>query len=140
MTLKPLSWRPSGLVAGLLLSLAVVGCASNATLTPEQVVQQRSEQYWKARQAGNVEAMYQLASPAYRKVRTQEQFRLQFGTAAAVNSVEVVKVTCEPEKCTSRIKLGVTPSIVGIKVGTIDTYLDEVWLLEDGQWWHHHDL
>lgn len=140
MKLKPLPWRQTGVVAALLLSLAVVGCASNSTVAPEQVVQERSEQYWKARQAGDIEGLYKLASPAYRKVRTLDQFRLQFGTATAVNSVEVIKVTCEPEKCTSRVKLGVTPNLLGVNVGTVATYMDEVWLLEDGQWWHHHDL
>ena len=28
---------------------------------------------------------------------------------------------------------------MGLKLDTIVTYLDEVWLLEDGQWWHYQE-
>ena len=65
---------------------------------------------------------------------------MQFGTGAGVESAEITKVACEAEKCTSQVKLEVRPALVGLKVGTISTYLDEVWLLEDGQWWHYQEL
>ncbi|CAN7224366.1 hypothetical protein LJR129_000775 [Acidovorax sp. LjRoot129] len=118
----------------------LAGCASMTPSTPEATVEQRATAYWKARQAGQVDKMYALAAPSYRKVRTFDQFRQAQGTAAAVVSAEVTKVTCEAEKCTARLKLGVTPALAGLKIGNIETYLDEIWLLEDGQWWHHQDL
>lgn len=123
-----------------LTALVLAGCATMAPATPEAAVEQRATAYWTARQTGQVDKTYALTPPSYRAVRTFEQFRLQFGTAAAVKSVEVTKVTCEPEKCVARIKLSVTPALAGLKMGNIDTYLDETWLLEDGQWWHHQDL
>lgn len=123
-----------------LAASVLAGCASMAPSTPEAAVEQRANEYWKARQTGQVEKTYALTSPSYRKVRTFDQFRLQFGGAAAVKSVEVTKVTCDLEKCVARIKLSVTPALAGLKVGNIDTYLDETWLLEDGNWWHHQDL
>ena len=128
--------------AGALAISAVIlaGCATFAPSTPEAAVEQRATAYWKARQAGQINKVYAFSTPSYRKVRTLEQFKLQFGTAAAGRAVEVRKVTCEAEKCVARIKLSVTPALAGIKVGNIDTYLDETWLLEDGQWWHHQDL
>lgn len=132
--------RRMGACAFAMSALILAGCASFAPSTPEAAVEQRATAYWKARQTGQVEKTYALTPPSYRKVRTLEQFRLQFGAAAAVKSVEVAKVTCEPEKCVARIKLSVTPALAGLKMGNIDTYLDETWLLEDGQWWHHQDL
>lgn len=37
-------------------------------------------------------------------------------------------------------KIDVNPALAGIKIGTIATHLDGIWLLEDGQWWRHQTL
>ncbi|CAN7232146.1 MULTISPECIES: hypothetical protein [unclassified Acidovorax] len=123
-----------------LAASVLAGCASMTPSSPEAAVEQRATAYWKARQAGQFDKMYALATPSYRKARTLDQFRQAQGAAASVVSAEVTKVTCEAEKCTARLKLGVTPALVGLKLSNIETHLDETWLLEDGQWWHHHDL
>ena len=121
-------------------ALVLSGCVALAPATPEEAVKKRATTYWTARQAGQIERLYAMSPPSYRQLRTLEQFRLQFGAAAAVKSAEVANVTCEPEKCVVKVKLTVTPALAGLKVGNIDTYFDEIWLLEDGQWWHHQSL
>lgn len=133
--------RRSLSVAALLLgALTVVGCAALAPRTPEQIVQQRATDYWKARVAGQIDKAYAFSTPSYRKLRTPAQFKMQFGAGASVEHAEVTKVGCEAEKCTTQVKLGVKPALMGLKVGTIDTYMDEIWLFEDGQWWHYQEL
>lgn len=132
--------RRIGASALALSALILAGCAAMAPTSPEAAVEQRATAYWKARQAGQIDKAYALTPPSYRQVRTLEQFRMQFGAAAAVKDVEVTKVTCEPEKCVARLKLSVSPALAGLKMGNIDTHLDEIWLLEDGQWWHYQDL
>lgn len=134
-------FRRSLTAAALALgAMSVAGCASFGPHTPEQIVQERATDYWKARVSGQIGKAYALSTPSYRKLRTEAQFKMQFGTGAGVESAEITKVTCEAEKCTSKVKLEVRPALVGLKVGTISTYLDEVWLLEDGQWWHYQEL
>ncbi|GKS98653.1 nuclear transport factor 2 family protein [Acidovorax sp. SUPP3434] len=120
--------------------IALSGCAAFKPATPEQIVEQRATDYWKARVAGQYDKAYALSTPSYRKAKTAEQFKMQFGAGVAVKSVEVTKVTCDSEKCTTQVKLGVQPGMAGAKLGTIDSYLNETWLLEDGQWWHYQDL
>lgn len=120
--------------------LLVTGCASMGGSQPAQVVKQRAEAYWKARAAGQVDKAYELTSPSYRKVRTLDQFKMQFGNAASIKGVSVVKVDCEAEKCTVRTKVEAAPALMGVSVGTIATHLDEIWLLEDGQWWRYQDI
>lgn len=132
--------RRLGAGALALSALVLAGCATMGASTPEAAVEQRAVAYWKARQAGQLDKVYALTPPSYRQVRTLDQFKMQFGAAAAVQGAEVTKVTCEPEKCVVRLKLSVTPALAGVKIANIDTYLDETWLLEDGQWWHHQDL
>lgn len=129
--------RAVGLAA--MAATALVGCATISS-TPEQVVQQRATEYWKARVAGDHAKAYALSTPSYRKLHTAEQFRKQFGSAASLKDAEPVNVTCEPEKCTVRIKISAAPALVGMNLGTIATHLSETWLLEDGQWWRYQDL
>ena len=120
--------------------LFAAGCASLGASKPEDAVKQRAEAYWKARAAGQVDKAYELTSPSYRKVHTFDQFKMQFGNGASIKGVSVVKVDCEAEKCTVRTKVEATPALMGVSVGTIATHLDEIWLLEDGQWWRYQDI
>ncbi len=136
--------KVSSLKAGLALAFAVAAMSGCVTLgggsTPEQIVAQRSADYWKARAAGDYVKAYSYSTPAYRKVNSAEKFRAQFGAGAAIHGGEAVKVECEAEKCAARIKISATPAVLGLNLGTIPAYLDEIWLLEDGQWWRHEDL
>ena len=59
--------------------LFAAGCASLGASKPEDAVKQRAEAYWKARVAGQVDKAYELTAPSYRKVRTLDQFKMQFG-------------------------------------------------------------
>ena len=131
-------------MVGMPIAAAVVlfaaGCASLGASKPEDAVKQRAEAYWKARAAGQVDKAYELTSPSYRKVHTFDQFKMQFGNGASIKGVSVVKVDCEAEKCTVRTKVEAAPALMGVSVGTIATHLDEIWLLEDGQWWRYQDI
>ena len=131
-------------LVGMPIAAAVVlfaaGCASLGASKPEDAVKQRAEAYWKARAAGQVDKAYELTSPSYRKVHTFDQFKMQFGNGASIKGVSVVKVDCEAEKCTVRTKVEAAPTLMGVSVGTIATHLDEIWLLEDGQWWRYQDI
>lgn len=131
-------------LVGMPIAAAVVlfaaGCASLGASKPEDAVKQRAEAYWKARAAGQVDKAYELTSPSYRKVHTFDQFKMQFGNGASIKGVSVIKVDCEAEKCTVRTKVEAAPALMGVSVGTIATHLDEIWLLEDGQWWRYQDI
>lgn len=131
-------------LVGMPIAAAVVlfaaGCASLGASKPEDAVKRRAEAYWKARAAGQVDKAYELTSPSYRKVHTFDQFKMQFGNGASIKGVSVVKVDCEAEKCTVRTKVEAAPALMGVSVGTIATHLDEIWLLEDGQWWRFQDI
>lgn len=131
-------------LVGMPIAAAVVlfaaGCASLGASKPEDAVKQRAEAYWKARAGGQVDKAYELTSPSYRKVHTFDQFKMQFGKGASIKGVSVVKVDCEAEKCTVRTKVEAAPTLMGVSVGTIATHLDEIWLLEDGQWWRYQDI
>jgi len=47
----------------------------------------------------------------------------------------VTKVTCEATRCEAQVKLGVKTGLPSLGLGTVTSYLTDVWLLEDGAWW-----
>lgn len=132
--------RRIGAAALALGMLALTGCAALAPATPEQTVEKRATKYWQARIEGKYAKAYALSTPSYRNVRTETQFKTQFGAGVNVQAAEVAKVTCEAVKCAVSMKISVNSALLRMNTGTIATYVDEIWLLEDGQWWHHQDL
>ncbi len=118
-----------------LLSL-LSACAGLAPSTPEEAVRARAQARWNAMLAGDLQQAYQFLSPASRAVMSFENFRARFGAMASWKSAEVFKVTCEqPDHCLATIKVTYQPLLPRGSIGTIETSVDEVWLLESGQWW-----
>ena len=122
------------------LAVAVSGCAALTPSTPEQAVQKRAADYWKTRVSGELDKAYEFSTPSYRRLRTVVQFNRQFGAGASIEQAEVNKVECEPEKCNVQMKLGVRPAIMGVAMGMVPIYVNEVWVLEDGKWWRYQDV
>ena len=73
-------------------SLLMVGCASLGASKPEDIVKQRSETFWAARVAGQMDKAYALTTPSYRKLRTLEQYQSQYAKGAGMKQVSVIKV------------------------------------------------
>ena len=131
------SWKAAAAAA---MALALTACATIPS-TPEQAVRQRAEQYWKARMANQNGAAYAMLTPAYRKLKTEAQYAQDFGVASAVKGVNVIDVTCtSAERCIANVRLSTRPMVPGVEVGTVATHIQDVWLLEGGQWWRHQAL
>lgn len=125
------------LAVAALAMAALAGCATMGAQTPEQKVQARAEAFWKARVAGDAKAAYALMTPAYRGLRDEPSFVKQFGEKAPVMESKITKVTCEAEKCIAQVSLTAKPMVPGLALPTVTGYIDETWLLVDGQWWRH---
>jgi len=127
--------RRLALAALGLMSLAVVGCASLQP-APEETVRKLATQRWQALLAGKFDQAYEFATPAFKKLRTVDFYRTN-RSAVPVKwvSAEVLRVDCEPQRCSVKIKLISKPIMPGFNKLNLETGLDEVWILEDGQWW-----
>lgn len=116
--------------------LSLLSACAVAPATPEEAVRARAQARWQAMLAGDLQQAYQFLSPASRAVMSFENFRARFGAMAAWKSAEVFKVRCEQaDHCTATIKVTYRPLLPRGSIGTIETSVDEVWLLESGQWW-----
>lgn len=131
-----LKWAAAAMAVATL-----AGCAALAPAKPEEIVSKRVAEYWTARAKGDSAEAYAYTTPAYRQLRTAEQFRQQAGGAGnGIKSGEAVRVNCSEDRCEVRVKMMATPAIPGVNLGTIPIYVDEVWLLEGGQWWLHQEI
>jgi len=120
----------------LLASLVLVACAAVPTGKPEDIVRQRATERWQALAAGDFAKAYAYSTPGFKAVVAADAFRLRFGNASWYGA-EVIKVDCpEPTQCTARVRIDMK-YLLSNKPGNnkISTHVDEVWLLEDGQWW-----
>jgi hypothetical protein len=118
--------RRTGLMALLAAGALLSGCASIQT-KPEDAVTQRANQRWQALIKGD---------PGYRAVVDKAGFKSRTGIAGRWHSAQVANVTCDTEaRCKAVIKLEFSTLMPGHSKDRISTYIDETWLLEDGQWW-----
>ncbi len=121
----------------VVVSVAVLaGCATTGAQAPEQQVEARAAKYWKARAAADAKTAYSLLAPAYRNLNSEQDFIRQHGASANVTETGVAKVSCESqERCTASISLTAKPMVPGLNLPLVTAYMDDVWVLENGQWW-----
>lgn len=124
-------------LAFYVLPLALLGCAGVGPAAPEDVVRLRAQERVDALRRGDFDAAYAFLSPGSRVLVPPEQYRAGFAAAPSWKGARVVEVRCETsEKCLARIAIEYVPLLPGARMGTIESHMDETWLLDGGQWWH----
>lgn len=114
----------------------LAACAAFAPKSPEDLVRERAQARWDALLAGDFERAYGFLSPASRGVVSLPQFRASIGAAASWKSAKVHGVACEQaERCKVTMLITYSPLLPRSRVGNIETSIDEIWLLDQGQWW-----
>lgn len=124
------------LFAAGLAGAMLTGCASLAPKTPEDAVRERAQARWDALLAGKFDEAYAYLSPGSRAVVSPQRFRSSIGAAAAWKSAKVHSVTCaQADRCKVTMLVSYAPMVRAREIGTIETSIDETWLLDQGQWW-----
>ncbi len=120
----------------LCTSFVLSACSTVATGTPQEQVNQRATERWKLLLAKKFEAVYAYTTPGFRALVDSETYRNRFGASGTWVDAQVVRVDCpEPVKCRVIVRLDVK-SFSGASFGDkFSSHLDEVWLLESGQWY-----
>ena len=127
-------------IVGVALSACALSlltaCAGVSPGTPEDAVRARAQARWNALLAGDLPKAYQFLTPASRALMSLESYRARFGGRAVWRSAEPHKVVCDPaDRCVVTIKVTYRPVPPRGSMDVIETSVDEVWLLESGQWW-----
>jgi len=133
--------RPTHLAKALataaMLAATLGGCAGLGTPQPPELkVRQLATQRWQALLAQDFAKAYNFLTPSYRQLHSADTYqKKRQGVPVRWLAAKVLRVQCEPAKCEVRIDLESKPlSPFGFN-GTINSGLDETWVLEDGQWW-----
>ena len=121
-------------------TLALAACAGLQPKTPEDVVRERSEARWDALIKRDFDKAWEYTQPAYRALVAQKDYSKQFGAAGQWKGVQVHQVTCEPERCTVRLRLTSTLNVPRFQGQELIGYIDETWVRSDGQWWFYQSL
>ena len=58
-----------------------------------------------------------------------------FGAGGAWTGAQVHEVKCEPERCTVRLRVAAKVQAPPFTGQELVTYLEEVWVRDEGQWW-----
>jgi hypothetical protein len=138
--------RATGIrIGGALVALTMAaGCATTGGgLTkdaPPEVkaaaVKERSSARWEALIKGDKDAAYAYLSPGTRQMVTLEQYRAR-PQAINYKAVQVEKVDCDAETCMVGLKVtyDYLPGKGTTRAAGVTTYLQETWVLENGQAW-----
>ena len=129
--------------AACLAVLAMAGCVGIAgtPATPEFQVKARAQQRADALVKRDLARAYQFFTPAYRASVSSEAYQKSIGNALVLVSAQVEAVECESlEKCIAKVRVKIKPLVTRRFTGTIDSYGDETWLYEAGQWWFFQKL
>ena len=119
----------------LAATLWLAGCAGLSPQTPEAVVTQRAEARWAYLIGGDFEKAWDLTQPGFRAVVQRDRYARRFGSGGAWTGAQVHEVKCEAERCTVRVRVAakvLAPPFTGQEVVT---YVEEVWVRDEGQWW-----
>ena len=126
-------------VAGLVAS-SLIACAAIEPAKPEDAVKKLATSRLQLLMAGDFAKAYESLIPAYRAVVSLDRFRGDTSGAAFWKGAEVIKVSCEPERCTARVRIDFQHPLAAKVGGVLSTHTDEIWLLEGDQWWLYQKL
>lgn len=150
------SARRAGRRAALagILAAALAGCASAPPADPvaaaQAAVQTRAQARADAIVRGDAAAAYSYAVPSYRRLVDASAYaqRLQAlpvqWLQARVHSVQCPRLAGEPapQRCIVRLALTSQPRLPlprGLRA-PIDGFVEQTWVLDEGQWWMLEEL
>lgn len=124
--------------ATLLAAVGLVGCAALTPTpqTPEEIVQTRADARWAALLKRDFATAYGYLAPGVRAITPEKTFAASVGTAVQWTNAGTKRVRCdEVDRCVASVQITAKVFNPRMKDGTLTTYYEETWVLQDGQWW-----
>lgn len=135
---SPVTARAARVALAACLASLLAACAS-VSAPPEDIVRERAQARLDAVISGELEKAYGYLSPASRAVVSLDAWRNSLPRATRWTQARVHSVTCEVlDRCNTRVIIYHQPLVMGGRMGTIESAVDEVWVLDAGRWWLLH--
>jgi len=131
-------------IACLALVVAfAAGCASigaGSGSAAEAIVLERAQARWNALVERDWNTAYPYITPAYRAIVPLKRYGNQFTGPLQWESAKAHSATCEGARCTVRVEISFRTLLPGHTDRLSSTFVDEVWVLEEGTWYKYEAL
>jgi len=125
------------IVASQLMS----GCATSASSRPAtEVVLERAQSRWAALLKRDWALAYSYLSSGYRATVPLDRYGNQFSGPLQWEAAKAHSAECEGQRCVVTVEITFKLLLSGHRDRVSSTFLEEVWLLEDGQWYKFEKL
>jgi uncharacterized protein YceK len=129
--------RPYLAVVSFILAAALAaGCATvGAGLNPaEEIVLERAQARLDALLERDWARAYPYLTPSYRAIVPRQRYGDQFQGPIKWESAKAQSAKCEEKRCVVKIEIAARLLLQGHADRVTTSYSEEVWVLEDGQW------
>jgi len=128
--------RASRGLLSLLFGVLVAGCASTgfSSKPAEEIVLSRAQARWDALVARDWATAYKFMVPAYRAIVPQERYGNQFQGPVKWESAKASSAKCEEKRCSVQVEVAFRALLPRQARHVSSTYVEEIWVLEEGQW------
>jgi hypothetical protein len=123
-------------VLALFVAALAAGCSSiGFGPSAEDVVRERAQARWNALVERDWKTAYPFLTPGYRAIVPLKRYGNQFSGPLQWEGAKVHEVKCEETRCTVNMEITFRMMVPGHTDRVSSTFVDEVWVLEEGQWY-----
>jgi len=126
-----------GVAAVFAAACASIGAGSRPA---EEIVLERAQARWNALVERDWNTAYPYITPAYRAIVPLKRYGNQFTGPLQWESAKAHSATCEGARCTVRVEISFRTLLPGHTDRLSSTFVDEVWVLEEGTWYKYEAL
>ena len=130
-------------VAGfaIMATLLTAGCATSTSSRPAtEVVLERAQSRWAALLKRDWPGAYGYLTSGYRATVPLDRYGSQFSGPLQWEAVKVHGAECEESRCVVTVEISFKLLLTGHRDRVSSTFVEEVWLLEEGQWYKFEKL
>jgi hypothetical protein len=138
-----MQFRALTVAVGFAITAAVTmaGCASlGSSRSATEVVLERAQSRWDALLKRDWASAYGYLSSGYRATVPLDRYGSQFGGPMQWEAAKAQGAECEESRCVVMVEITFKLLLPGHRDRTSSTFVEEVWLLEEGQWYKFEKL
>lgn len=102
---------------------------------PEELVAERAQERLDLLVAGEIERSYAFTTPGYRSARTWQNYAGNWVGSSMWVSATVTKTDCGDLEPAIRCEVVVSVVFKAARMDVLETYVREIWLSLDGEWY-----
>ena len=122
--------------------LLMAGCATRGTASASatEIVLDRAQSRWNALLRRDWKTAYGYLTSGYRQVVSADRYGGQFTGPMHWDGAKATGAECDEKRCVVTVEISFRLLLPGHMDRVSSTFVEETWLLEDGQWYKFESL